>query len=145
MKVLSLLQPGVLAGSAGSSLLAAGSHSQPAPPSPHAAQRPPREYPSPLPSPLPSLRCRGAGHLDDPVLLSAAVLAGSFYNVTGYSIVIGLSAGMETLCGQASTRAGGMKGGERAGERKDGLGGGHALAVGLGQVAQLQDWARSVS
>ncbi|GFR39892.1 hypothetical protein Agub_g397, partial [Astrephomene gubernaculifera] len=33
------------------------------------------------------------GHLDDPVALSSAVLAGSFYNITGYSLVIGLSAG----------------------------------------------------
>ncbi|KAG2495579.1 hypothetical protein HYH03_006179 [Edaphochlamys debaryana] len=41
------------------------------------------------------------GHLNDPVALSSAVLAGSFYNITGSSIVIGLSAGMETLCGQA--------------------------------------------
>lgn len=41
------------------------------------------------------------GHLNDPVSLSAAVLAGSFYNISGYSLVIGLSAGMETLCGQA--------------------------------------------
>ncbi|KAG2449055.1 hypothetical protein HYH02_005804 [Chlamydomonas schloesseri] len=41
------------------------------------------------------------GHLNDPVALSSAVLAGSFYNITGYSLVIGLSAGMETLCGQA--------------------------------------------
>lgn len=40
------------------------------------------------------------GHLNDPVSLSAAVLAGSFYNISGYSLVIGLSAGMETLCGQ---------------------------------------------
>jgi hypothetical protein len=40
------------------------------------------------------------GHLDDPVLLSSVVLANSLYNVTGYSIVSGLSAGMETLCGQ---------------------------------------------
>ncbi|KXZ45349.1 hypothetical protein GPECTOR_56g446 [Gonium pectorale] len=41
------------------------------------------------------------GHLNDPVALSSAVLAGSFYNITGYSLVIGLAAGMETLCGQA--------------------------------------------
>ncbi|GIL87425.1 hypothetical protein Vretimale_1667 [Volvox reticuliferus] len=41
------------------------------------------------------------GHLDDNVKLSAAVMATSFYNITGYSLVIGLSAGMETLCGQA--------------------------------------------
>ncbi|GLC40447.1 hypothetical protein PLESTB_001346900 [Pleodorina starrii] len=41
------------------------------------------------------------GHLNDPVALSATVLATSFYNITGYSLVIGLSAGMETMCGQA--------------------------------------------
>ncbi|PNH03694.1 MATE efflux family protein DTX1 [Tetrabaena socialis] len=41
------------------------------------------------------------GHLNDPVALSAAVLAGSFYNITGFSLVIGLSAGMETLCGHS--------------------------------------------
>lgn len=40
------------------------------------------------------------GHLNDAVLLSSAVLANSFYNVTGLSVVVGLSAGMETLCGQ---------------------------------------------
>jgi len=33
--------------------------------------------------------------------LSAAVLGTSFYNITGYSIIIGLSSGLETLCGQA--------------------------------------------
>jgi hypothetical protein len=32
--------------------------------------------------------------------LSASVLANSVYNCTGLSIAIGLSAGMETLCGQ---------------------------------------------
>lgn len=42
------------------------------------------------------------GHLDSAVLLSSAVLANSFYNVTGLSLMVGLSAGMETLCGQAS-------------------------------------------
>eukprot|EP00775_Hariotina_reticulata_P009063 gene9063-9233_t len=41
------------------------------------------------------------GHLQDPVLLSSAVLANSLYNVTGLSLMSGLSAGMETLCGQA--------------------------------------------
>eukprot|EP00878_Enallax_costatus_P024109 GHUV01025702.1.p1 GENE.GHUV01025702.1~~GHUV01025702.1.p1 ORF type:complete len:494 (+),score=51.79 GHUV01025702.1:73-1554(+) len=41
------------------------------------------------------------GHLGDPLLLSSAVLANSLYNVTGYSLISGLSAGMETLCGQA--------------------------------------------
>lgn len=40
------------------------------------------------------------GHLDDPSLLSSAVLANSLFNVSGYSVVQGLSAGMETLCGQ---------------------------------------------
>ncbi|KAG1670897.1 hypothetical protein FOA52_000399 [Chlamydomonas sp. UWO 241] len=34
-------------------------------------------------------------------VLSSVVLAGSLYNVTGLSVVIGLAAGMETLCGQA--------------------------------------------
>jgi hypothetical protein len=42
------------------------------------------------------------GHLDDPSLLSSAVLANSLFNVSGYSVVQGLSAGMETLCGQVS-------------------------------------------
>jgi len=42
------------------------------------------------------------GHLQDPVLLSSAVLANSLYNVTGLSLMSGLSAGMETLCGQVS-------------------------------------------
>ncbi|KAI8471347.1 MAG: mate-domain-containing protein [Monoraphidium minutum] len=36
-----------------------------------------------------------------PLLLSASVLANSLYNCTGLSIAIGLSAGLETLCGQA--------------------------------------------
>lgn len=40
------------------------------------------------------------GHLNDPVVLSSTVLAGSIYNITGYSLIIGLSGGMETLCGQ---------------------------------------------
>jgi MATE family multidrug resistance protein len=43
------------------------------------------------------------GHLDDPSLLSSAVLANSLFNVSGYSVVQGLSAGMETLCGQVSS------------------------------------------
>eukprot|EP00879_Flechtneria_rotunda_P024910 GHRR01026437.1.p1 GENE.GHRR01026437.1~~GHRR01026437.1.p1 ORF type:complete len:117 (+),score=45.37 GHRR01026437.1:537-887(+) len=46
------------------------------------------------------------GHLNDPSLLSSAVLANSLYNVTGYSVISGLSAGMETLCGQASVCSG---------------------------------------
>ncbi|KAF8063707.1 DTX14 [Scenedesmus sp. PABB004] len=41
------------------------------------------------------------GHLGDKSLLASAVLANSLFNVTGYSVVSGLSAGMETLCGQA--------------------------------------------
>eukprot|EP00798_Chlamydomonas_sp_ICE-L_P029169 gene29169-32391_t len=36
-----------------------------------------------------------------PAELAAVVLANSLYNVTGFSIICGLSAGMETLCGQA--------------------------------------------
>lgn len=40
------------------------------------------------------------GHLGDNVALACSVLAGSIYNVSGYSIVVGLSAGMDTLCGQ---------------------------------------------
>lgn len=32
--------------------------------------------------------------------LSASVLANSLYNCTGLSLALGLSAGMETLCGQ---------------------------------------------
>lgn len=40
------------------------------------------------------------GHLNDPLALSSTVLAGSFYNVTGFSVIVGLAAGMETLCGQ---------------------------------------------
>lgn len=34
--------------------------------------------------------------------LSASVLANSVYNCTGLSLALGLSAGMETLCGQVS-------------------------------------------
>jgi multidrug resistance protein, MATE family len=40
------------------------------------------------------------GHLSSPTALSSAVLANSLYNVTGMTVVTGLSAGMETLCGQ---------------------------------------------
>ncbi len=40
------------------------------------------------------------GQLNDPVILSAVVLAGSIYNVTGLSLVIGLSAGMDTIAGE---------------------------------------------
>ena len=36
--------------------------------------------------------------------LSASVLANSLYNCTGLSLALGLSAGMETLCGQVSNR-----------------------------------------
>lgn len=50
---------------------------------------------------IPVMASAFVGHLNDPVLLSAAVLATSFYNVTGWSVVIGLVLGMETLCGQA--------------------------------------------
>lgn len=35
--------------------------------------------------------------------LSASVLANSLYNCTGLSLALGLSAGMETLCGQVRT------------------------------------------
>jgi len=41
------------------------------------------------------------GHLGDPTLLTGVVLASSVYNITGFSIVCGLAAGSETLCGQA--------------------------------------------
>lgn len=46
------------------------------------------------------LVCSQVGHLNDPITLSAVVLAGSFYNVTGFSIIVGLSAGSDTLSGQ---------------------------------------------
>jgi hypothetical protein len=46
------------------------------------------------------------GHLNDPVLLSAAVLANSLYNITGLSVVSGLASGMETLCGQVGVGVG---------------------------------------
>jgi hypothetical protein len=36
--------------------------------------------------------------------LSASVLANSLYNCTGLSLALGLSAGMETLCGQVSKK-----------------------------------------
>jgi hypothetical protein len=42
------------------------------------------------------------GHLGDPALMSAAVLAMSFFNVTGYSILMGLGGAMDTICGQVS-------------------------------------------
>eukprot|EP00879_Flechtneria_rotunda_P027684 GHRR01029666.1.p1 GENE.GHRR01029666.1~~GHRR01029666.1.p1 ORF type:complete len:206 (+),score=37.51 GHRR01029666.1:149-766(+) len=41
------------------------------------------------------------GHLADPSALSALVLAEAVYNVSGYSIVSGLTSALETLCGQA--------------------------------------------
>jgi len=41
------------------------------------------------------------GHLNNPTILSSVVLAGSIYNLTGLSIVVGLSAGMDTIAGQA--------------------------------------------
>jgi MATE family multidrug resistance protein len=41
------------------------------------------------------------GHLNDAVSLSGVVLASSVFNIAGFSIVCGLSAGSETLCGQA--------------------------------------------
>lgn len=40
------------------------------------------------------------GRLDDAVALSGVVLASSVYNVTGVSLVIGLSSALDTLCGQ---------------------------------------------
>ena len=40
------------------------------------------------------------GHLGDPTIMSGAVLAGSFFNVSGYSVLIGLAGAMDTLCGQ---------------------------------------------
>ena len=39
------------------------------------------------------------GHLD-PFSLSVAVLATSFFNVSGYCIILGTAAALETLCGQ---------------------------------------------
>ena len=39
------------------------------------------------------------GHLD-PFSLSVAVLATSFFNVSGYCIIVGTAAALETLCGQ---------------------------------------------
>ena len=38
-----------------------------------------------------------------PLPLSASVLANSLYNCSGLSIAMGLSAGMETLCGQVGS------------------------------------------
>jgi len=49
---------------------------------------------------LPAVATVFVGHLNDPVLLSSVVLGGSLYNLT-LSIIIGLSTGMDTLCGQA--------------------------------------------
>jgi hypothetical protein len=40
------------------------------------------------------------GRLGDPVALSGVVLGASVYNVTGVSMVIGLSSALDTLCGQ---------------------------------------------
>lgn len=40
------------------------------------------------------------GHLNNPVELSGVVLAASLYNVSGFSLVIGLASAMETLAGQ---------------------------------------------
>jgi len=45
------------------------------------------------------------GHLDQPELLSSAVLANSLFNVTGYSLLQGLASGMESLCGQVCRHA----------------------------------------
>jgi hypothetical protein len=39
-----------------------------------------------------------------------AVLASSFYNITGLSVILGLSAGMETICGQVATPTRGVSG-----------------------------------
>ncbi|KAI8466628.1 MAG: mate-domain-containing protein [Monoraphidium minutum] len=41
------------------------------------------------------------GRLDDAVALGGVVLASSVYNVSGVSMVIGLSSALDTLCGQA--------------------------------------------
>jgi MATE family multidrug resistance protein len=41
------------------------------------------------------------GHLNDPVALSGVVLASSVFNVTGVSLIIGMSSALDTLCGQA--------------------------------------------
>jgi multidrug resistance protein, MATE family len=45
------------------------------------------------------------GHLGDPTIMSGAVLAGSFFNVTGYTVMIGLAGAMDTLCGQVRSAA----------------------------------------
>ncbi len=42
------------------------------------------------------------GRLNDPLVLSSVVLAGSFFNVTGLSLVVGLSAGCDTIAGECS-------------------------------------------
>ncbi|GBF89389.1 MATE efflux family protein [Raphidocelis subcapitata] len=41
------------------------------------------------------------GHLGDPLALSQVVLANSVFNISGSVFIMGLSAGMETFCGQA--------------------------------------------
>jgi MATE family multidrug resistance protein len=50
--------------------------------------------------------------------LSASVLANSLYNCTGLSITMGLAAGMETLCGQVRSWAGGWVSGRQAAGRE---------------------------
>jgi multidrug resistance protein, MATE family len=42
------------------------------------------------------------GHLGDPLIMSGVVLASSFANVTGSSILMGLADAMDTMCGQVS-------------------------------------------
>lgn len=39
------------------------------------------------------------GHLNDSVILSSVVLAGSLYNVTGNSLIFGMSSGLDTVAG----------------------------------------------
>ena len=46
------------------------------------------------------------GHLGDPTMMSGAVLAGSFFNVSGYTVMIGLAGAMDTLCGQVRRSTG---------------------------------------
>jgi multidrug resistance protein, MATE family len=45
------------------------------------------------------------GHLGDPTIMSGAVLAGSFFNVTGYTLIVGLAGAMDSFCGQVMQAA----------------------------------------
>ncbi|KAF3441492.1 hypothetical protein FNV43_RR15406 [Rhamnella rubrinervis] len=50
---------------------------------------------------LPFVSLLMVGHLGDELLLSGVSMANSFTNVTGFSLLLGLANGLETLCGQA--------------------------------------------